>query len=103
MALAAEKAEKMKMAFGHAPIFGGDSDSSSFNAKGIPSVNSRFNQRMAQGAAHIERPGGKGPPRVCLPGLSTCAGNDLDARLGALRRLTVNQVSGFDAILPYLI
>ncbi|HWX42587.1 MAG TPA: hypothetical protein VN345_15660 [Blastocatellia bacterium] len=38
MALAAEKAEKMKMAFGHAPIFGGDSDSSSFNAKGIPSV-----------------------------------------------------------------
>ena len=38
MELAAEKAQKMKIPFGHAPIFGGDSDSSSFNAKGIPAV-----------------------------------------------------------------
>jgi putative aminopeptidase FrvX len=35
---AAEKAQKMKIPFGHAPIFGGDSDSSSFNARGIPAV-----------------------------------------------------------------
>ena len=38
MDLAAEKAEKMKMPFGHAQILGGDSDSSSFNEKGIPAI-----------------------------------------------------------------